>query len=670
MAVLTWRNVDAPNLNGRTEGTAIAARLFGNATSNLSDALGGFGKFQSQQADNAATLAALQYQDPTQLQSALSSGSLLSGIDASKLDPSAISSLGSRVNDLLNQQTTQQNLAKTKYEFGQQQEFDAASKAAQPVLNQVAALHAQGKTVDANALLNAPDNQQLFAALKPAQLSSALQGDLTLNGTNTGNADAALRLNIAQRTDTDNQAGLAAAAHIAQSGTDPVGAELALQNMHLSPGAYSAARARLDAGGYVNPNTPVNAPLNAAAGGGAAPVLGLTLGGGQLDPKYQTVGDVVKNATTMATEMKGHTNVGPFQITAPTFAQFAPAALGADWEKANVRDFATQDKVGGAIWDSVKDDPSAMQGRWTSLSPATAAALKGKSWDQARTVIAQGESSTPQSMLAQLQQTQVSNAVTQSNLGTRGQQNVSNLGFDPKAFAAAAGDGRGPAEVANELVNAKSGVFAGQNAGVVQDMIQQAIDESSKQATDANGESTGNVLNAARAALLVQNSLNSGGHGFLGTIGNHVGSWFGNTLEGGQSVNSEGLQSRVSKALQGLSAGADGAATELDQASQSVAGAAQMQQNALSTIQTMKQRSAAGLPVDTTALARAQAQYALAKSIVDSAANRATGARTQPLGQSEQRARVAQAKVVAARVQAALAASTNEIPDSTLPIAY
>jgi hypothetical protein len=88
---------------------------------------------------------------------------------------------------------------------------------------------------------------------------------------------------------------------------------------------------------------------------------------------------------------------GTYQITAGTYREFAPKVLGAGWRDAPIS-AATEDAVARAIYESTGGDPAKLRGRWTSLSMSEARALRGKSWEEARGVIAAGESggSAPQ----------------------------------------------------------------------------------------------------------------------------------------------------------------------------------------------------------------------------------------------------------------------------------
>lgn len=683
MPVLTWRNVDAPNLGDATNGLSTAANLISGSANGFSNALGAFGAAQSKVADNAALQASLQYTDPAAYQAALTNGSLLQGIDTSKLNAATLGALGTRANDLTLQDQNAQNLAKGAYGFQQEQTQDAALKAAQPVSAQIAAAASTGDTAALHAIWADPANQATIAALTPNQ-----QFSLGTQGT-TGTT-AGLSLTKENQAYSDNQAGQAAAQKIVQSGTDPIGAEIALQAAGLSPGAYAAGRAALTSAGYANPNTPGNTALPAGAGAGSpigsgatgvtnsintatgsgvtAPNLRLVTGGGQLDPSIQTVGQLVNNQDAVKAANKGNTASGLYQITADTYAQFAPKALGTDWQSANVNDPQVQDKVGQAIWDSVKSDPAAIQGRWASFTPAQAQAAAGQSWDQIRPQIAQAESSTtPATLLSQLQQGNVNAAVSKAAISTRQQQNATALGFSQSKYEAAANDDSTPIAVATSLSQDQKSPFFGQDTSVIQSMIQQAQNHYAALNVDDKGNPTGNTLNAARAAMLAEAALDPGHTGFLGSVANKYNSLFNNSLKGGQTVDGTKLDAVIANASGGLDAGAAGTKTDLDQNQQNLAAAQQQQATAFANLQAITQRSNGGLAVDPQAVARARNQWAQATALVNGFQTQIQqGANTAPLGQSQARAKVAAnataavaAQVQSSKVQSALAQALN-----------
>lgn len=128
MAVLTWRNVDAPNFTPAMQGQMNAAQLLNSAFGGLRE---GLTDFQN---------------DPI-----------------------------SRSNALLSNAIKDQALNQSTYNFDRAQQGDAALDAATPILNQAAMLSQQGKVAEAQQLLQS--NAQLVSGLRPDQLTGAIKGN-------------------------------------------------------------------------------------------------------------------------------------------------------------------------------------------------------------------------------------------------------------------------------------------------------------------------------------------------------------------------------------------------------------------------------------------------------------------------------------------------------------
>ena len=87
MATLTWRDVAAPSFGGVNEAYRTSAAQLSQALSGLSDGIKQF-QAQRQAGIDAGILGrAMQIQDPAQMREALASGSLLQGVDLSKINP-------------------------------------------------------------------------------------------------------------------------------------------------------------------------------------------------------------------------------------------------------------------------------------------------------------------------------------------------------------------------------------------------------------------------------------------------------------------------------------------------------------------------------------------------------------------------------------------------------
>jgi hypothetical protein len=131
----------------------------------------------------------------------------------------------------------------------------------------------------------------------------------------------------------------------------------------------------------------------AGAGGDVSRLINTDAGGGYVPEGVKTLGQFVGFGKDLNRRGAKSSSAGIYQINGSTMAEFAPKALGAGWKEAPFN-AETQDRVGAAIFDWAKQQPDpakALRGRWVSLDPGTASRLVQGSWQQARGVIAQGE---------------------------------------------------------------------------------------------------------------------------------------------------------------------------------------------------------------------------------------------------------------------------------------
>lgn len=127
--------------------------------------------------------------------------------------------------------------------------------------------------------------------------------------------------------------------------------------------------------------------------GDVSRLINTDAGGGYLPDSVQTLGQFVGYGKAMNKSGAKSSSAGIYQINGTTMAEFGPKALGKDWKSAPFN-AATQDRVGKEIFNWAKSQPdpaAALRGRWVSLSPDAASQLVKGNWEQARGVIAQGE---------------------------------------------------------------------------------------------------------------------------------------------------------------------------------------------------------------------------------------------------------------------------------------
>lgn len=163
-------------------------------------------------------------------------------------------------------------------------------------------------------------------------------------------------------------------------------ADFAPDRFTLSPGE---TRYDSNSGG----GDPASSGGAAGARGDVSRLINSDAGGGYVPEGVKTLGQFVGFGKDLNRRGAKSSSAGTYQINGTTMAEFAPKALGADWKQAPFN-ADTQERVGEAIFNWAKQQPDpakALRGRWVSLDPGTASRLVQGSWQQARGVIAQGE---------------------------------------------------------------------------------------------------------------------------------------------------------------------------------------------------------------------------------------------------------------------------------------
>ncbi len=403
MAALTWRNVDAPDLGTAIRGVESFSRLWGDAFAGADRALGKFDAKQDEFANRQALENALRIRDSEAYKNALASGSILDGVNRNRVSLDTLQALDRRTGTLLNQELTGQNLSDAKYQSGRTRAEDmgAAGLSEATRIAQTGDRAALDKYLAAN-----PNLTKGMGARTVMDFTTGLQ---------RGEAGAVDIAGARQRQTFDrnqeNRTGIlfdrgtldynegrrneAILADMAGQGYTAADIDRYIADKGITGNA--AYNLRRSAGGFLAPDL---AGGSLGSGGGSGPAaLGMTYGGGALPDNIQTVGDFVANKSNLVRSL-GASPVGMYQINADTWSDFAPKVLGSGWQTASVRDPKVQDAVGKAIFESTNRDPAKLMGRWASLSASQAQAISKMPWEQAREVIAQGESrSSPAALL-------------------------------------------------------------------------------------------------------------------------------------------------------------------------------------------------------------------------------------------------------------------------------
>lgn len=238
-------------------------------------------------------------------------------------------------------------------------------------------------------------------------------------------------------------------------------------------------------GGAAGGGGDVGAPLGSTTGGKNA--YDAVLGNGSYGPppskpvSQMSIGEAMNYGDTVlkpgskaagvgklpSGKLVGSSAIGAYQIVGDTMRSVAPAVFGKDWQNVPMN-AENQDKLGQYIFEHNKTTDG-LQKQWASLTPETAAQAVKLSWDQAKHIIAKGESGALQAnapapgTMPTAAQLQARQTTAQASVAVQ-QGNDKDLQV-AKRFLAVAGDsGLSGKEVAAKMT-APGQVFAGEDPG-------------------------------------------------------------------------------------------------------------------------------------------------------------------------------------------------------------
>lgn len=286
MAILTWRNVDAPNFSGALEGYRTASQLLGNAVKSGQDAVGAYTQANSDAADRAIMNRALGLQTAEAHQAALASGALV-GPDGQNASMKLLGDMDTRPTTLLNRDVIRENLDQTQYTNQRGREDDAALNAAGPDIALARTLARNNDQETLNKLLQTSPTIQ---KLRPEQLASLLTGVDTLSTSFQGRRSSDVNFGQGQwrfgnevRDSNDAQTAQAAWLEIQRDNATPGTVQGAVNARAgtMSPGAMARLNNLAKGGGY-NINGPIGVAAPGAgvssSGSGGAPASDTLMG--------------------------------------------------------------------------------------------------------------------------------------------------------------------------------------------------------------------------------------------------------------------------------------------------------------------------------------------------------------------------------------------------------
>lgn len=648
---LTWREVSAPDLSTSLRGYEMFGRGIENALGGLRNTLNDIDAQKTQEASQGLMLQALQAQDPDAVRA------IVAGADPRRVNTAAIALLGQRPGQILTEQNQALSLKGAQRTDDQAVAFDALQRDQAEAERQASTT---GK-VDP-ALLARIDAAQSSIGARNAMLSRAGIRDADIWGidrtgklqdqkirgdqnTRAWNDDARAQGRYGMdRTEFDWRSQDRATSQLAEQlapeifdrGLDQEGIRSLI--MQQDPRVRGALLRQASAYGYGNVFQPQDFGL--AAGGGTGTPAGTNanpwdtvVGNGAYGqpPKplsSMSLGEVMdfgKNTLIPNTKaagvgrdsrgLLGSSASGTYQITQSTLQSYAPKVLGANWRSQTFTP-QVQDRIAQAIFNDNKGSAQALKGQWASLSLAEAERVRKLPWDQARQVIAAGETSASAAAfqradgltsLATAKGTQIRNAQDQNDPVFQ----IYNAGLDKAGVSTE--------DVATKLTN---GSLKGIPVAYARDRIQEIVSQS------------GGRLNPTQAGELLAKNIQTNNSLYNRVTGR--GSFWGDTfggatnLAGGRVLNQAGLDADIKKVLTGNPTDRAQAITVREGLTSQLAAAQQRADAANAALARVQAQAQSGRNVDPSVLRRYQTNAQTANAAALAIQRRLTNADSQP----------------------------------------
>ena len=380
MAVLTWQNVNAPDLSGAAQVIGQNGQNIGSAFNDLAAGLGAFNQARQDRADAAAIQAASQITDSAAYTKALKDGSILrnAGIDPNMISGRAAELLASRQGALLNNDYNQAQID------NQRADNEMASK-------RFDAEQAQAKT----------DNERSQYRFGREQASDTRADQLRAD------EDAARQLLF-----TVNQAG-----------TDSAGAREKVNSANVNDRVKQMVLGSLGLGGGViklsqpgaagSPRTGASSYFGANSDDFIHPELDLAT---QNFGYAYDFGQQLKKATAgkIGKSNQGTSATGAYQLIGSTMQRLAKEEFGDNWREVPFT-FENQSKLAERLFNESKGGN--LKAVWEGLPDATPGAYKNMTFEEfQREVLPRESGITLEEARAQSDQTRIGQVKAASQL--------------------------------------------------------------------------------------------------------------------------------------------------------------------------------------------------------------------------------------------------------------
>lgn len=399
MAVLTWRNVDAPNLAGAAQVVANNSQNIGSAFNDLAAGLGAFNQARTDRADAAAIQAASQITDSAAYTQALQDGSILrnAGIDPNMISGRAAELLAGRQKTLLGN------------------DFDQAQIENQRADNEMAR-----KRFEAEQAQAAIDNQRSEYRFGREQAAGTRADELLAD------KEAAQQLLFA----------------VNQAGTDQAGARQMVANANVSDRVKQSVLGSLGLGGGV-----IKLASPGAAGGprtGASSYFGAN-SDQFIHPEQDLAtqnfgyaydfGQQLKQATAgkIGKGKLGTSATGAYQFIGSTMQRLAQEEFGDNWRDVPFT-FENQSKLAERLFNESKDGN--LKAVWEGLPDATPGAYKNMTFEEFQREVLPRESgitleeARAQSDQARIGQVKAASQLVGDQLSQAANQRLGNIEID------------------------------------------------------------------------------------------------------------------------------------------------------------------------------------------------------------------------------------------------
>lgn len=299
MAVLTWRNVDAPNFGSAVDGIRTASMLLNNATETARQGIRDFTKSREEAGDRALLDYVQGIQDPTAMTQALANDPRLREL-RQRASVEAIRGLDARPGDLIERAIQDENLTNEQFKNRQYRSGVESVNNHGEIINRAVLAAQRGDFAAANSALSG-----LGGSLRPDVLARILGTANEVGSAGLRNQQDAWQFGNDQRSDKEAREAQALAMRIASDSPTVADAVAYLDASGVSPQVRAQALRQLQGLGFSGMYAPVGSGGGTVPGGIAAPTSGSGSGGFAAAIPYTETRNYVANIRSRVGNVTG-----------------------------------------------------------------------------------------------------------------------------------------------------------------------------------------------------------------------------------------------------------------------------------------------------------------------------------------------------------------------------